>query len=333
MRDTIAELPVLYGKMMTTVPRETMSVAQQMTPIATRGSLPTHKNTRGGKSALRGKLASPEEAKGKSSDPGKGVEEESQWKMVQPKRKTSTKQTRPYAIVIKSSSGGSYVDILKTVKSDPQLKHVGEVITKVRKTASGDLLLQLTKPTDSHTQDIQRGVKTALGEKASVQALTSVTAIEIRDLDATTSKEELCTALEKKFDGIQFSEESLKSLRSAYSGSKTATLLLPAPIANKLLAVRKVRVGWVIGRIREKTQPVKCSKCLEFGHLAWNYKSTFDVKNACFNCGEPNLEAVECKKEAKCTICSRRNPSQVKHRTGGKEYPYYKDALKKARAP
>ncbi|XP_017480627.1 PREDICTED: uncharacterized protein LOC108369927 [Rhagoletis zephyria] len=241
------------------------------------------------------------------------TEEATQWKKVERKRKPRAKIPRPDALII-SCKGNSYAEILKTVKNEPQLKHVGENVTKVRKTANGDLLLQLTKPTDPSTINIKESVKRALGEKVTVRSLTAETAVEIKELDEVTTKQELCNALEKELDGAKLPEESIKSLRSAYSGTKIA----------KLLTAGKIRVRWVICRVRSKVQPMQYFKCLEFGHLARNCKTPHDMKGTCFNCGELDHKARECKKE-----CARRNQPETKHRTGSKECPHFVEALQK----
>jgi len=56
-------------------------------------------------------------------------------------RKPKVGPPRNDAIVIATSAGGSYADILKKVKVEPQLKELGQAVQAVRRTAKGELLV------------------------------------------------------------------------------------------------------------------------------------------------------------------------------------------------
>ncbi|KAG7191299.1 hypothetical protein KM043_000084 [Ampulex compressa] len=60
-----------------------------------------------------------------------------------PKPRTMPRALRPNAIKIKAWVSVSYADHLRVVKAAPELKPLGERVTKIRRTRAGELLLEL----------------------------------------------------------------------------------------------------------------------------------------------------------------------------------------------
>ncbi|KAI0276766.1 hypothetical protein BC826DRAFT_976737 [Russula brevipes] len=94
-----------------------------------------------------------------------------------PKRK----QTTP------ANENATYADILRQVKSDPNLKEVGKAVAKIRRTQKGDLLFQLVESGGKSAQ-VSEKLKEVLGEQAEVKALCQRSEIEIKDVDEVTQK-------------------------------------------------------------------------------------------------------------------------------------------------
>ena len=65
----------------------------------------------------------------------------------------------------------SYSEILKKVRTDPQLKSVGDKVTQIRRTAKGELLLRLKKGMDS-TREFHQKVSQTLGSDDELRALS-----------------------------------------------------------------------------------------------------------------------------------------------------------------
>ena len=63
-------------------------------------------------------------------------------------------------------------------------------------------------------------------------------------------------------------------------------LSLPTRIANEIIKNNKIKIGWVNCRIREKVSPIKCYKCLEYGHIIKTCKSLIDRSKNCLKCGQ-----------------------------------------------
>lgn len=57
------------------------------------------------------------------------------------------------------------------------------------------------------------------------------------------------------------------NIKNTYSGRETAVISLQKEEAAKLLPDGKLRIGWVIYRIKECAALVRCFQCLELGHI------------------------------------------------------------------
>ena len=183
-----------------------------------------------------------------------------------PGKRAPLRKSRPDAIVIKAVKEGSYAEILRKVKADDNLRQVGEAVTKIRRTANGDLLLQL-RQSGEETVGHKESLAKALGAGAEVRLLSRHTIIEIRDVDEVTSKEEVLQAIKTQCDVGDVTQESM-TLRKGFGRTQTAVISLPAVLAQKLHKVGKIKIGWTICPIREQVQLLKCFKCLEYGHIA-----------------------------------------------------------------
>lgn len=250
-----------------------------------------------------------------------------EWQKVT-KKKTSKRpdmRPRPDAIVIKAKEGTSYADILRKVKADDSLKLVGEAVARVRRTASGDLLLQLRGKSDQ-TANLCNSISNSLGAEIEVRALSHRTLIEIKHVDEVTSKEDVLEAVKAlpDMDGIPL--QGSINLRKAFGSMQVATLDLPVEAAKKLLLLGKVKIGWTVCPIREKTALTKCFKCLEFGHIARLCKNE-DRSKLCRRCGKADHIARDCKNEPSCMFCIKSNAKETKHIAGSGRCPTLKKAL------
>ncbi|KAH8274910.1 hypothetical protein KR026_000091, partial [Drosophila bipectinata] len=134
------------------------------------------------------------------------------------------KKSRPDVLIITGNAGSSYSDVLKLVtrRQDGKLNDVSQNVKKIRRTAKGDLLLELAAK-DANALKMRQTLSQVLGEAASVRAVTGETTIEIRDLDDLNTKEEIVAAIKARTSG---QEEAIrvKSLRPGYSGTQVAFL-------------------------------------------------------------------------------------------------------------
>ncbi|KAM8702439.1 hypothetical protein ACLKA7_001770 [Drosophila subpalustris] len=326
----------------------TLPKAHKATSTATPSAAPSDgKRARADREELPSPTSGPKKVKGRQTakpsaskspkvpGPKKDVDAvrqpHSQWKKVG-KPRGRVKPAKSDAIVVKGDPEMSYADILRSVKTEPKLRSLAQHVKAIRKTAKGELLFELSKSADPHTKTLQDAVKDFLGSKAEVRSLTATTAFEIRDLDEVTTAEEILEALITQFGEIQVSSSSIVSMRKSYGGTQIASLKLPADEAEKLLQAGKLRVGWVICRVRRKVQPMRCLRCIDFGHVATKCREEVDCKGLCFKCGQADHQAKSCKHTPKCLLCIRKGEKEVDHPVNSTRCPYLAKALVRAKS-
>lgn len=234
------------------------------------------------------------------------------------------KPTKPDALMIKANGQRTYAEILQQMKSDPTMKEVGASFNKVRMTVSGELPLELNWSALQKTHKLEESVEGVLGETAEVRALAHEIQVEIKDLDELTTKEEVTEALAAKLDTPTLTAATVRSIRKAYGRTKTAVVSLPADLAKKAIAVGKVRIGWVVCRIRERTSVTRCFRCWDYSHLARNCKGT-DRSNQCHRCSEGGHVAKDCSEDPCCVLCQGKGRSD--HPSGRGSCPALQKAL------
>lgn len=266
---------------------------------------------------------------------GKPVVASAEWTTVRTRSRTKSpksKPVRPDAIVIRESGLSSYADILRTIKKDPQLSELGESVRRIRKTAKGELLLELRAPADPKTPQYRDAVRSVLGTSVEVRKLTQETLVEVKDLDEVTTVEDVHEALCKQLNASERPPvDAIRSLRKAYGGTQTATISLPHQTAMALVEAGRLRVGWTSCRVREKLAPLRCYKCMAFGHTALKCNSKEDWRNKCYRCGGEGHNARECEKPPVCALCEVKGRKDVEHPTGCSKCPSYKQAAEQYR--
>lgn len=258
-----------------------------------------------------------------------GVDNKSEWQKVGPRRRKRRRRRppRPDALLIKKKGEGSYADLLRKVKMDAGLTNLGDKVTHIRQTAKGDLLLELDSTGDQNrTVDFQAQLVKSIGEEAEVKTLIQGTLVEIKDIDEVTSSNDILTALETLL--VEAKDVStVKSLKPSYRGTQRAVVSLPSKIAEELVEKGKIRIGWVICRVRELIEPVKCFKCLGYGHQAHKCNGRDDRSKLCRKCGQEGHIAKDCKNNPRCLLCNEEVGGGNKHATGSSKCPAYQKAL------
>lgn len=267
----------------------------------------------------------------------KEVEKEKGWTKVKRKLRSSKKTTykphpRPDAIVIARTGDMSYSDILRAVKKEDALQKLGGNVSRIRKTAKGEVLLELKETQMKSMGEFKSGICKVLGDQAQVRTLTHEVMVEIRDLDEITTKEDITEAIRTQIKDLNlFGEHSIRSIRAAYAGTQTALVSLPALEARLLIDARKIKIGWVVCRIREKPNPKKCFRCFEYGHLARACSNPEDRSQCCLKCGEKGHFAKACKENPTCGACKNKGRENSDPQIGSRKCPLYQEACKKSK--
>ncbi|KAF6212634.1 hypothetical protein GE061_013160 [Apolygus lucorum] len=117
------------------------------------------------------------------------------------KKKIRSRNTkRPEALVIAVSENLSYSSVLKNLREKMKPEDTGTEIRAIRKTAKGDVLLELGWNSEL-SEEFQAAVVEAIGNKEAVKGLSNRASIEIRDLDILATEEEVRKALDNQLKG------------------------------------------------------------------------------------------------------------------------------------
>ena len=100
-------------------------------------------------------------------------------------------------------------------------------------------------------------------------------------------------------------------------GQRLAIASVKETGALKLLKTGKLKVGWIICRVRRRIPLVRCFRCLGYGHHARDCKGT-DRSKMCYNCGQTGHLAANCNNKPHCALCSEMavNVTEQKHILG-----------------
>lgn len=185
-------------------------------------------------------------------------------------------------------NGPTYAEIIRKAKEAvPNLEELGIEVVGTKRTAAGDILLEI----NSKEKAILLAEK--LGTKMQVRHATKTTPVLILGLDESITPEELRTELAKLHPELTHIKPF--DIRVGFNGWCTARIEAPIATALTLATRQKIRIGWNYCRIRLPEERKKtCFKCLETGHLAAMCKGE-DRSRCCFRCKEEGHVAKDCK--------------------------------------
>jgi len=246
--------------------------------------------------------------------PGKKPEE---WTQVKQKvRKPKVRPPRTDAIVIAISTGGSYANILKKVKAEPQLKELGQAVQAVRRTSKGELLNLLNKDSEPKTAELQPIIEAVLGSNVDVKALTETMLIEVKDID--------------EIIGGLVGSITVRCGTARIRGGKSKGGIRRHPNRHSKSHARHRETTHGEGQDKAgidlvSITPKRCFKCMEFNHIAGNCRIQEVCSKCCYNCGAKKHQARGCKAKACCMLCKRRR--EKGHPTMSWKCPYFRRAM------
>ncbi|EDW27713.1 GL13313 [Drosophila persimilis] len=115
-----------------------------------------------------------------------------------------------------------------TRRQDDKLKAVSENVNRVRRTAKGDRLLELTGECSSSNERMKEDIQLAMGNQVGIRAVSEESCVEIRDLDTLVTKEDVVAAIAKQA-GQEVVTSAVKSLRQAFAGTQMAIVCRRSP--------------------------------------------------------------------------------------------------------
>ncbi|XP_062707098.1 uncharacterized protein LOC134287909 [Aedes albopictus] len=197
------------------------------------------------------------------------------------RRRAGAKREKGDAIVIKTEQS-KYSDVLKMMRSDAKLEGLGADVRSIRRTRTGEMILELKRQKEHKGAAYKRLAEEVLGEGVQVRALTHEATLKVKDIDEITEVEELVTALRQQCD-VQVAAAAVK-LRKGPAGTQIALVQLPVADVKKSVKVGSIKVGWCVCHLTFHEPPEVCFRCLEPGHKSWDCKGP-DRRKLCRRCG------------------------------------------------
>ncbi|XP_070851452.1 uncharacterized protein [Drosophila suzukii] len=246
----------------------------------------------------RGKTAA-----GGSAGKDDGKDATTAWRKAAPKKR-ARKPHRPDALIVEAN-GKTYSEVLAMVtrRDDGKLQSLSTRLNKVRRTANGNLLLELNRSKDTSTEEIKESLEAVLGEATAARALSEnarTRTVVISDLDPLVEAVDVTKALVDQF-AVNAESVKLRSLRPSHRDTQTAVVGLPSRDAEAVLCKGKIKLGWSICKVKERDSQPRCYKCLEIGHIAIKCHTKVDRS------GRNEVEEPPSRKQA---VSSRRKKSR-----------------------
>lgn len=139
--------------------------------------------------------------------------------------------------IIVKAQGKTYTDLLRSVKNNVNVDEAGIRIKALRKTNSGDLLLEVN------------GKENAVRPKDAIIYNTGNTEVMIKTNDIVVHMADIDADIGE--DDI-----NILSLRPMANGNQAATVLLKRNVAEDFDRRGKIKIGWVLCRVRNRVQIV-----------------------------------------------------------------------------
>lgn len=249
---------------------------------------------------------------------------ENAWQTVKHRKETKKKtkvRKKPQkprdigeALVLKTNASESYADVIKEMKKKINPSDIGVQITGIRRTREGELLLKLSKG-EGQADKLKSVISNVLGENVMVRSLSNNQRIDIRDMDEATDENDIIYALQEATKCEDPDVFKILNIRESYGQTRQALVQLPSHYAGTLLQEKKIRVGWVMCRVRAKVKIIKCFKCLEQGHYAKDCTGV-DRSALCKRCCKTGHKSKDCDQQLNCIICQELGVENTQHFIG-----------------
>ncbi|XP_050512990.1 golgin subfamily A member 6-like protein 22 [Diabrotica virgifera virgifera] len=228
-----------------------------------------------------------------------GRRESISWEMIVRGKELEVekKSEQEEALLIKMG-GKKYNEVLSEMREKIDIGKIGLQVEKLKRTNGGDLLVKLkgrgaAEKLRAELDSKMNGMDTAIRRKETFFTITR--------LDPGVGEETLKKMI-KSYTGVPEREIEVKVLRTNRYGEQVATIAVRPSIAEELRRYGSIKIGWVVCPIMERHNPVRCFKCLKFGHNTYECKEESRAA-CCYNCLQTGHTVASCGNKPYCSVC------------------------------
>jgi len=235
-------------------------------------------------------------------------------------------QTGTATVLISGKSGKSYADTLKAIKGAVKPEECGVTVQKAMETNKGCIRLVIKEQRAGARNEFVKKVK-EVNAADDVSLKTRKSTVIIQDLDETVTQEEVAAAISAAVNDLEQTE--VGQIRKGPGGTCSVSVQLPQRKASELCKLKRVKIGWLRCRVKEKIYLTRCYNCHSLEHLGKDCKENKNTARQCYKCCKEGHLAKDCKNDPHCLSCNTEG-----HRADSMACPTYRakvEALRKSR--
>jgi hypothetical protein len=156
--------------------------------------------------------------------------------------------------------------------------------------------------TTSAVARLQATVKEIVGCTACVRSVPKPVILEMLDVSCIHEADDVASSLIQ--EGFSNEEFEIRRLVVSYRDTKRAVVSISGAAVLDFLKEERLKVGFVMCRIRIKEQKARCFHCHGFGHNAAGYKEK-DLSGFCLTCVEGGHRSRNCNSPPRCVLCEK----------------------------
>lgn len=223
----------------------------------------------------------------------------------------------PPAVLIKSRKGDeTYAQVLAKAKEKVSLRELEIDRTRVRKTATGGVLVEIYgNDTREKADRLANKLREELGSEMTVTRPERRKEILLKGFEESATAEEIKASL-MEVGGGREGDYVVRNIRRFGDGTALVSVACPVEGASRIAGTGRLGIGWSEARVELMRQrPIQCYGCLAFGHWRAQCKGK-DNSDLCYKCGKPGHGIKVCTaREFTCVPCREAGlPSE--HRAG-----------------